>query len=125
MFCFKKNDEFGFSLKKKDDWDCSTEITNTEYSLLFEGQSKGKVIKFKEDATPYLVDLELPKSKKELYDEGKLSKKEYNLYIDELREADYRREADPLGMQVMRGDVEKNIWLEKIEEIKKRYPKVE
>ena len=65
------------------------------------------------------------KTKRELYDEGKLSKEEYNLYIDELREADYRREADPLGMQAMRGDVEKNIWLEKIEEIRKRYPKIE
>ena len=70
-------------------------------------------------------DYVIKKTKKELYDEGKLSKEEYNLYIDELREADYRREADPLGMQVMRGDVEKNIWIEKIEEIKKRHPKVE
>lgn len=70
-------------------------------------------------------DYVVKKTKKELYDEGKLSKEEYNLYIDEMREADYRREADPLGMQVMRGDVEKNIWLEKIEEIKKRHPKVE
>ena len=67
----------------------------------------------------------IKKTKKELYDDGLIKKEEYNLYIDELREADYRREADPLGMQVMRGDVEKNIWLEKIEEIKKRHPKVE
>lgn len=67
----------------------------------------------------------IKKTKKELYDDGLIKKEEYNLYIDKLREADYRREADPLGMQVMRGDVEKNIWLEKIEEIKKRYPKVE
>ena len=70
-------------------------------------------------------DYVVKKTKKELYDDGLIKKEEYNLYIDELREADYRREADPLGMQVMRGDVEKNIWLEKIEEIKKRYPKVE
>lgn len=67
----------------------------------------------------------VPKTKKELYDEGKLSKEEYNLYIDELRQSAYAREADPLGMQVMRGDVEKSVWLEKIAEIKKRYPKVE
>lgn len=69
-------------------------------------------------------DYIVKKTKKELFDEGKITKEEYNLYIDELREADYRREADPLGMQVMRGDIEKNIWLEKIEEIKKRHPKV-
>lgn len=65
------------------------------------------------------------KTKKELYDEGRLSKEEYNLYIDELRQAAYNREADPLGMQVMRGDLEKSVWLEKIAEIKNRYPKVE
>ncbi|WP_371922712.1 hypothetical protein [Treponema sp. OMZ 788] len=70
-------------------------------------------------------DCIVKKSKRELYNEGKLSKEQYNLYIDELREADYRREADPLGMQVFRGDVEKSVWLEKIEEIKKRHPKVE
>ncbi len=70
-------------------------------------------------------DYVVKKTKKELYNEGLITKEEYNLYIDELREADYRREADPLGMQVIRGDVEKNIWLEKIEEIKKRHPKVE
>ena len=65
------------------------------------------------------------KSKKELYDEGKLSKEEYNLYIDELRQAAYRQETDQLGMQVLRGELNKNVWLEKIEEVKKRYPKVE
>lgn len=67
----------------------------------------------------------VPKTKKELYDEGKLSKEEYNLYIDALRQSAYAREADPLGMQVLRGDLEKSVWLEKIAEIKKRYPKVE
>ena len=67
----------------------------------------------------------VPKTKKELYDEGKLSKEEYNLYIDELRQPAYAREADPLGMQVLRGELEKTVWLEKIVEIKARYPKVE
>ena len=70
-------------------------------------------------------DYIVKKSKKELYDEGKLSKEEYNLYIDNLRQAAYKQEADPLGMQVMRGDIDKSEWLTKIEEIKKRYPKAE
>ncbi|AIW89780.1 hypothetical protein JO41_12810 [Treponema sp. OMZ 838] len=70
-------------------------------------------------------DYIVKKSKKELYDEGKLSKEEYNLYIDNLRQAAYRQEADPLGMQVMRGDIDKAVWLAKIAEIKQRYPKVE
>lgn len=70
-------------------------------------------------------DYVIKKTKKELYDEGKLSKEEYNLYIDELRQSAYAREADPLGMQVFRGELEKTVWLEKIAEIKARYPKVE
>ena len=70
-------------------------------------------------------DYIVKKSKKELYDEGKLSKEEYNLYIDNLRQAAYKQESDPLGMQVMRGDIDKSVWLTKIAEIKQRYPKVE
>lgn len=125
MFSFKKNNEFGFSLEKKDDWDCCKEITNSEYSSLFEGQSKGKIIKFKEDATPYLTVPEKVKTKRELFDEGKITKEKYNAYIDELRQSAYAREADPLGMQVMRGEAEKSVWLEKIAEIKARYPKID
>ncbi|UTC62605.1 hypothetical protein E4O05_01435 [Treponema sp. OMZ 787] len=69
-------------------------------------------------------DYIVKKTKQELFNDGLITKEQYNLYIDELREADYRREADPLGMQVLRGDIEKNVWLEKIAEIKARYPKV-
>jgi len=69
-------------------------------------------------------DYIVKKSKKELYDEGKISKEEYNLYIDELRQAVYRQEADPLGMQVLRGELDRAEWLAKIDEIKRRYPKV-
>ena len=64
------------------------------------------------------------KTEKEQYDAGLISKEEYNAYIDHQREAAYRQEADPLGMQVMRGEVEKTEWLAKIAEIKQRYPKV-
>ena len=64
------------------------------------------------------------KTEKEQYDAGLISKEEYNAYIDRQREAAYRQEADPLGMQVMRGEVEKTEWLAKIAEIKQRYPKV-
>ncbi|UTC50809.1 hypothetical protein [Treponema sp. OMZ 855] len=65
------------------------------------------------------------KTEKEQYDAGLISKDEYNAFIDKQREAAYRQEADPLGMQVMRGEVEKTEWLAKIAEIKQRYPKVE
>ena len=66
----------------------------------------------------------VPKTKKELYDEGKISKEEYNRYIDDLRQAAYSRESDPLGMQVLRGELDRAEWLAKIDEIKRRYPKV-
>ena len=70
-------------------------------------------------------DYIVKKTEKELYQEGLLGKEEYNAYIDRLRGAAYQQESDPLGMQVMRGDIDKAVWLEKIAEIKKRYPKVE
>lgn len=70
-------------------------------------------------------DYLVKKSEKELYEAGLMSKEAYNAYIDTQRQEVYRQEADPLGMQVLRGDIEKTIWLEKIEAIKNRYPKVE
>ena len=70
-------------------------------------------------------DYIVKKTKKELYDDRLISKEEYNAFIDELRQAAYSREADPLGMQVMRGELEKSEWLAKITEIKRRYPKAE
>jgi len=65
------------------------------------------------------------KTEKEKYDAGLISKEEYNTYIDRQREAAYRQEADPLGMQVLRGESDKSEWLAKIAEIKQRHPKVE
>ena len=70
-------------------------------------------------------DYIVQKTKKELYDDRLISKEEYNAFIDKQREAAYSREADPLGMQVMRGELEKSEWLAKITEIKQRYPKAE
>ena len=69
-------------------------------------------------------DYIVKKSKEELYQAGLISKEEYNAYIDRQREAAYRLEADPLGMQALRGDIDKAEWLAKIAEIKQRYPKV-
>jgi len=70
-------------------------------------------------------DYIVKKTEKEQYDAGLISKEEYNAYIDRQREAAYRQEADPLGMQALRGDIDKAEWLEKIAEIKQHYPKVE
>lgn len=97
----------------------------TDFEDLTEAEKVKAGLKALKDDEKIEGDYVVKKTKKELYDDGKLTKEEYNLYIDELREADYRREADPLGMQVLRGELEKAVWLEKIEEIKKRHPKVE
>lgn len=70
-------------------------------------------------------DYIVQKTKKELYDDQLISKDEYNAFIDKQREAAYRQEADPLGMQAMRGDIDKDVWLAKVAEIKQRYPKAE
>ncbi|QSH93650.1 hypothetical protein C5O78_01000 [Treponema phagedenis] len=69
-------------------------------------------------------DVIVKKTQEELYAEGVISKEEYNTYIDGLREAEYRSETDKLGLEVLRGELDKSVWLEKIAEIKKRYPKV-
>ena len=97
----------------------------TDFEDMSEAEKVGTGLRFLKDDEKVEGDYVIKKTKRELYDDGKLTKEEYNLYIDELREADYRREADPLGMQVLRGELEKAVWLEKIEEIKKRHPKVE
>jgi hypothetical protein len=65
----------------------------------------------------------VPKTKKELYKEGLITKDAYNGYVDDLRASAYRAESDPLGMKVLRGEIEKEAWLSKIEEIKRRFPK--
>jgi predicted NBD/HSP70 family sugar kinase len=39
------------------------------------------------------------------------------------RKAAYAAEADPLFFRAQRGDIPEQEWLDKIEEIKKRYPK--
>ncbi len=66
----------------------------------------------------------VPKTKKELYDEGHITAAQYNEYIDALRKSAYSSESDHLALEVFRGEIDKSVWLEKIAEIKARYPKV-
>lgn len=68
-------------------------------------------------------DFIVQKTQEELFSEGLISEGKYNSYIADMRKLAYSKEADPLGMQVLRGDVDKQVWLDKIEEIKNRYPK--
>lgn len=96
----------------------------TDFEDMTELEMVSAGLKILKDDEKIEDDYIVKKTKKELYDEGKLSREEYNLHIDELRRVAYAREADPLCAQFVRGDVEKSVWLEKIDEIKKRYPKV-
>lgn len=40
------------------------------------------------------------------------------------RKSAYREESDPLFFMAERGEIDKQVWLDKIQEIKERYPKV-
>ena len=129
IYVFKRiendTEQYGFAFEQGIDWTAYQEITDEEHARLFKGQSEGKIIKFKDDATPYLAEPEPQKTEKEQYDAGLISKGKYNAYIDRQREAAYRQETDQLGMQVLRGELDKFEWLAKINEIKRRYPKEE
>jgi hypothetical protein len=48
---------------------------------------------------------------------------EVNAIHEELRANAYREESDPLFFKYQRGEIEQQVWLDKIAEIKARYPK--
>ncbi|MGP1490546.1 MAG: hypothetical protein ACTTI6_05740 [Treponema sp.] len=56
------------------------------------------------------------KTEKEKHDDRLISKEAYNAFIDTQRQAAYKQESDPLGMQVLRGELDKAEWLAKIAE---------
>ncbi len=45
-----------------------------------------------------------------------------NLKVERLRSEAYKNEADPLFFKYQREEIEKSVWLDKIKEIKERYP---
>jgi len=55
MFTGKKNDVWGFYFSAEGVDPC-VELTNEQHMALFDGQGIGKVIKWREDGTPYLDD---------------------------------------------------------------------
>jgi hypothetical protein len=82
------------------------------HATLMNGQSEGKIITWGKEGLPYLAE------------RPALTTDELNTIALSSRETAYRLEADPLFFQVQRGDVENQVWLDKIAEIKARYPKV-
>lgn len=45
-----------------------------------------------------------------------------NAIYEELRVKAYREESDPLFFKAQRGEIEQQVWLDKVEEIKTRFP---
>ena len=48
----------------------------------------------------------------------------YNAEMSKARAEAYREEADPLFFKVQREEIDPQEWLDKVEEIKQRYPKI-
>jgi hypothetical protein len=48
-----------------------------------------------------------------------------NKAVETQRKAAYEQEADPLFFKWQRGEITQQVWLDKVEEIKTRYPKSE
>lgn len=54
--------ENGFALAISDDWLAYKPLSDKEHMAIIDGQGNGKVIKWKEDATPYLAEPDPPTS---------------------------------------------------------------
>lgn len=68
------------------------------------------------DKTPKPSLKEIEEAWKEFYQE-KVKKEQ-----EQLRQEAYRNESDPIFFKYQRGEAEKQEWLDKIQEIKDRYP---
>lgn len=89
------------------------EITDEQHISLLNGQSSGKIIKANSKGKPTLVDPPKP------------SLRDILASIDAQRQAAYQKEADPLFFMYQRGEINKESWLAKIDQIKERFPKPE
>lgn len=52
--------ENGFALSISDDWLAYKPLSDKEHMAIIDGQGNGKIIKWKEDATPYLAEPDPP-----------------------------------------------------------------
>jgi len=90
--------------------DC-IEITDEKWQELIDGRSNGKLISTDSSGIPFLID-PLPVSNDEL-----------NKIAEYSRQQAYTTESDPLFFKAERGEIDKQVWLDKVEEIKARFPK--
>ncbi|MBR4797378.1 MAG: hypothetical protein IK040_06725, partial [Spirochaetia bacterium] len=64
----------------------------------------------------------LPKTQEELLEEGKITLAEYNEYVRQMREAEYRESTDKIGLMVLRGEATQEEWLAAIQAVKEKWP---
>lgn len=65
----------------------------------------------------------ITKTLEEQLSSGEITKDEFNNIVNEQRRQSYISESDGLFFDYQRGEIEKQIWLDKVKEIKARYPK--
>lgn len=85
-------------------------ITDAQHAALMQAQSEGKIIAADDDGNPEAIE------PPELGEEELLEIRARN------RAAAYQAESDPLFFKWQRGEATEQEWLNKIEEIKSRYP---
>ncbi len=84
IYSGKKNDSWGFFLEREDSITPCYEIDKEYHAQLFEGQSQGKLIAFREiDGYPYLTDYPEPT-------EAEKAKKHIERLKREIADRDYR-----------------------------------
>lgn len=89
----------------------AVEISEKLRNEMFEGQAMGFEIVPDAKGLPCLAKPATPTTE------------ELNAGVSVQREDAYRAEADPLYFMVQRGEVEEQLWLDKVAEIRARFPK--
>lgn len=64
----------------------------------------------------------VPLSEEELLEQGKITLAEYNDYIRQQRENEYKRTTDKIGLMVLRGETTKKEWEKAIQAVKDKWP---
>lgn len=110
MFYSKSTGGFYDSQIHNDIPNDAMEISESIYKTLMDGQSSGKTIAPNKSGMPILIDSPSPSAENIL------------LCVKSARLSAYRNEADPLFFKSQRGECSTEEWLNKIKEIKQRYP---
>jgi len=88
----------------------AVEITEEYWEKLLQEQSLGKQIVPDDKGYPILKDPPMP------------TQEEINAHNKKSRQKAYETETDPLFFKYQRGETTREEWLERVEEIRKRFP---